>query len=57
MPKRRGGYTIGYVPLKRKSKAKPQGYTPLPPRHDETRQGDEIACSCGARWSVGETHP
>lgn len=26
-------------------------------RHVEQRQGDEIACSCGLRWSVGENHP
>lgn len=26
-------------------------------QHVEQRQGDEIACSCGLRWSVGECHP
>lgn len=26
-------------------------------RHRVTRQGDEMACSCGMRWPVGESHP
>ena len=26
-------------------------------QHWVTHQGDEIACSCGKRWSVGEDHP
>lgn len=26
-------------------------------QHVLQRQGDEIACSCGKRWPVGETHP
>lgn len=25
--------------------------------HAHRREGDEIACSCGARWSYGERHP
>jgi len=25
--------------------------------HRQQRQGDEIACSCGRRWPVGENHP
>lgn len=27
------------------------------PRHIERREGDEMACSCGARWDTGESHP
>lgn len=26
-------------------------------QHVLQRQGDEIACSCGLRWPVGENHP
>ena len=26
-------------------------------QHVVQRQGDEIACSCGLRWPVGENHP
>ena len=26
-------------------------------QHQQMRQGDEYACSCGARWGVGEGHP
>ena len=26
-------------------------------RHVTRREGDEIACSCGARWDVGGEHP
>lgn len=26
-------------------------------RHILRREGDEMACSCGARWAVGEDHP
>ncbi len=26
-------------------------------RHRQHQQGDEIACSCGRRWPVGENHP
>lgn len=26
-------------------------------QHVLQRQGDEIACSCGRRWPVGENHP
>lgn len=25
--------------------------------HKPRREGDEIACSCGKRWPVGEDHP
>lgn len=25
--------------------------------HRTRREGDEIACSCGKRWPVGEVHP
>lgn len=25
--------------------------------HREMRQGDEYACSCGARWPIDEEHP
>lgn len=25
--------------------------------HYHRREGDEMACSCGARWAVGEEHP
>ncbi len=25
--------------------------------HRQHQQGDEIACSCGKRWPVGEDHP
>lgn len=25
--------------------------------HRQHQQGDEIACSCGRRWPVGENHP
>lgn len=27
------------------------------PKHATRREGDEMACSCGARWEVGEDHP
>lgn len=26
-------------------------------QHRQHQQGDEIACSCGRRWPVGENHP
>lgn len=26
-------------------------------RHVRQRQGDEYACSCGARWPIDEEHP
>lgn len=26
-------------------------------RHIQRREGDEMACSCGARWPVEEEHP
>lgn len=26
-------------------------------QHQQMRQGDEYACSCGARWELGEGHP
>lgn len=25
--------------------------------HRTRREGDEMACSCGKRWPVGEDHP
>lgn len=25
--------------------------------HRQHQQGDEVACSCGKRWPVGEDHP
>lgn len=25
--------------------------------HVQRRESDEMACSCGARWPVGEDHP
>lgn len=28
-----------------------------PVTHGTRREGDEIACSCGASWDVGESHP
>lgn len=28
------------------------------PEHSTRREGDEMACSCGARWAAdGEEHP
>lgn len=26
-------------------------------QHRQHQQGDEMACSCGRRWPVGENHP
>lgn len=26
-------------------------------KHRQRREGDEIACSCGARWPTDEEHP
>ena len=28
-----------------------------PVMHTTRREGDEMACRCGARWPVGEDHP
>jgi len=30
---------------------------PKTPRHITRREGDEMACKCGARWDAGEQHP
>lgn len=27
------------------------------PTHSIRREGDEMACSCGRRWPIGEDHP
>ena len=27
------------------------------PEHAQRREGDEMACSCGARWPSEEEHP
>jgi len=32
-------------------------YVRVVPRHAIRREGDEMACSCGARWEVGGDHP
>lgn len=26
-------------------------------KHAQRREGDEMACSCGARWPIDEEHP
>ena len=42
---------------RRAAKAFPDVPFPWADQHRQHQQGDEIACSCGRRWPVGENHP
>lgn len=43
-------------------RTKGRSFIPVHPKpkrelHLKRREGDENACSCGARWPVGDEHP
>ena len=42
---------------RRTSRARSRPTSTISDQHRQQRQGDEIACSCGRRWPVGENHP
>ncbi len=35
----------------------PKGKPDVEFHHLPRREGDEVACSCGLRWPIGEEHP
>ena len=48
---------VGRHPRQHRAWSSPVSFRNEATKHYQRREGDEMACSCGARWAVGEDHP